>query len=467
MKSPIVKSAGLFAALAIIATACAAPTAQQVQNAAQTAAPTLQAAATTVASAAQTAAPTLQAAATTVAGAAQTAAPTLAAAATKVADAVATAAPASSEAFTVGMILVGPQNDKGWNEAHIEGSKYVMEKLPNVKFEYFDKVNPGDRPNVKGSQVADDLIAKGAKMIIFNSDDFKDDALETAKKHPDVTVIHASGDYAWKEGKNFKDQANLGNLMAKMEYGWMISGCAAALGSENGKIGNVGPLINEETRRFASSAYLGAKYCWENYKKKDAKDLQYKVTWIGFWFNIPGVTLDPTKVSDDFINGGFDVVMNSIDTPEAATQARKAADAGKKIKYTHYDYINGCDLVGDICLGVNFFNWGPGYLDIIKQVQAGTYKGTFAWLPGDFNDLNNRDTSAFGFTKGKGLGADNEKFIDQFIKGLGDGSIDLWKGPLNLQDGTVYLKDGEKATDQQIWYLPQLVEGMEGQSAPK
>jgi simple sugar transport system substrate-binding protein len=467
MKSHFVKSAGLFAALAIVITACGAPTAQQVQNAAQTAAPTLQAAATTIAGAAQTAQPTLEAAATKVADAVATAAPTLEAAATKVADAVATAAPAAAGAdYMVGMILVGPQNDKGWNEAHVLGSQYVMEKAPNVKFEYVDKVNPGDRPNVKGSQVADDLIAKGAKMIIFNSDDFKDDALETAKKHPETIVIHASGDYAWTEGKNFKDQPNLGNLMVNMEPGWMLSGCAAALGAPNGKIGNVGPLINEETRRYASSAYLGAKYCWENYLKKDVKDLQYKVTWIGFWFNIPGVTLDPTKVADDYINGGFDVLMNAIDTPEAATQSRKAADAGKPVKYTHYNYKNGCDLVGDICLGVHYYNWGPYYLDIIKQAEAGTYKSTWTWAKGNFEDLNNPDTSAFGFNKGPALG-DNAKFIDEFIKGMADGSINLWKGPLNFQDGTAFLKDGEVATDQQIWYLPQLLEGMEGQSAPQ
>jgi simple sugar transport system substrate-binding protein len=467
MKSHFVKSAGLLAALAIVMTACGAPSAQQVQNAAQTAAPTLQAAATAVAGAVQTAQPTLEAAATKVADAAATAAPTLEAAATKVAEAMATTAPAATTGdYTVGLIFVGPQNDKGWNEAHLEGSKYVMEKLPNVKFEYVDKVNPGDRPNVKGSQVADDLIAKGAKMIIFNSDDFKDDALETAKKHPDVIVIHASGDYAWKDGKNFKDQPNLGNLMSKMEPGWMIAGCAAALGSENGKIGNVGPLINEETRRYTSSAYLGAKYCWENYLKKNPKDLQYKTTWIGFWFNIPGVTLDPTKVADDFINGGYDVVMNAIDTPEAATQAKKAADAGKKVKYVHYDYKGGCELVGDICLGVHYYNWGPGYVDIIKQAMAGTYKSTWTWAPGNFADLNNPDTSSFGFVKGKGLG-ENEKFLDEFIKGIGDGSINLWKGPLKLQDGTEYLKDGEVATDQQIWYLPQLLEGMEGQSVPQ
>jgi simple sugar transport system substrate-binding protein len=367
--------------------------------------------------------------------------------------------------FTVGMILVGPQNDKGWNEAHIEGSKYVMENAPDVKFEYVDKVNPGDRPNVKGSQVADDLIAKGAKLIIFNSDDFKDDALETAKKHPDTTVIHASGDYAWKEGENFKDQPNLGNLMSRMEPGWMIAGCASALGSESGKIGTVGPLINEETRRYASSAYLGAKYCWENYRKMDPQDLEFKVTWIGFWFNIPGVTLDPTKVADDFYNGGYDVVMSAIDTPEVAVQGKKAAEAGKPVNYHHYDYRGGCELAPDICLGVHYYNWGPGYLDIIKKVQAGDYQSTWTWAEADWSDLNNPDTSAFGYIKGQALNAEHQSFLDMFIKGLGDGSIDLWTGPINFQDGTPFLADGEKATDQQIWYLPQLLEGMTGPSS--
>jgi simple sugar transport system substrate-binding protein len=375
-----------------------------------------------------------------------------------------TAAPPAAEPFIFGMVIVGPVNDKGWNEAHFKGAQYVVEKLPNVKFEYVDKVNPADRPNVKGSQVADEMIAKGAKLIIFNSDDFKDDALETAKKHPNIVVIHASGDYAWKEGKNYKGQPNLGNLMSKMEPGWMIAGCASALGSENGKIGTVGPLINEETRRYASAAYLGARYCWENYKKRDPKELQFKITWIGFWFNIPGVTLDPTKVADDFYNGDFDVVMSAIDTPEAAIQGKKAAEAGKAVKYHHYSYKGGCEPAPDICLGVHYYNWGPGYLDIVERVLDGTYTATWTWAEPDWSDLNNPDTSAFGYLKGKALGAENEQFLDQFIKGLGDGSIILWKGPLNFQDGTVFLKEGEVATDQQIWYLPQLLEGMEGPS---
>ncbi|OLP20011.1 BMP family ABC transporter substrate-binding protein [Leptolyngbya sp. 'hensonii'] len=369
---------------------------------------------------------------------------------------------ASDKDYTVGMVLVGPRNDGGWNQAHFEATKFVMEKAPGVKFEYVDKVNPNDRPNVKGSQVADDLIAQGAKFIIFNSDDFKDDALETAKKHPDITVIHASGDYAWKEGKNFKDQKNLGNLMGQMEYGKMIAGCTAALATETGKIGYVGPLIQDETRRLVSAAYLGAKYCWEKYRGKKPEDLKFKVTWIGFWFNIPGVTLDPTKVSDDFYNGGYDVVLSGLDTPEVAVQGKKAASAGKKVKFLHYDLKTGCDLAPEICLGSPYFNWGPSYLDTIQRAKAGQYAGEFVWFKPDWKDLNGAE-SGVGFSFGQALGK-NQQQVETFIKGLGDGSINLFQGPLKFQDGTDFLKAGETATPQQIWYMPQLLQGIDGLS---
>ncbi|MCL4505269.1 MAG: BMP family ABC transporter substrate-binding protein [Chloroflexi bacterium] len=403
-------------------------------------------------------------------GATPTAAPTSAPAAT--AAPAATSAPAATTATTaggaykIGMILVGPYNDKGWNQATFEGLDYVKSKMPGFSFDYVDKVNSADRPNTKGTQVADDLIAKGANMIIFNSDDFKDDALETAKKHPDIPVIHVSGDYAWKDGKNFKEQKNLINIMGQMEYMKMLAGCSAALGTQTGKIGFVGPLINEETRRLASSAYLGAKYCWTNVLKKDPKALEFKVTWIGFWFNIPGVTLDPTKVADDFYNGGFDVVMSGIDTPEAATEAKKMQDAGKKDYYVHYDYKLGCDIAPDACLGSPYFNWGPAYLDAVKKAQAGTLTESFSWNPPDWKNINDPDTSAVGFLPGKALG-DKSAQVDALTKGLADGSINLYKGPLNYQDGSVFLKDGEVATPQQIWYLPQLLEGMEGASSAK
>ena len=111
-----------------------------------------------------------------------------------------------------------------------------------------------------------------------------------------------------------------------------------------------------------------------------------------------------------------------------------------------------------------YFNWGPAYVKAIKAVQDGTYKQYWDWNGPDWKDINNPDTSAVGFVKGTALSADVSTQVDAFIKGLGNGSIVLFKGPLNYQDGTMYLKDGEVATDLQVWYMPQLLQGMEGPS---
>jgi simple sugar transport system substrate-binding protein len=369
----------------------------------------------------------------------------------------------SANDFTVGMVIVGSKNDGGWNESHYNGMATVAKQIPGVKLEYVDMVNPGVRPNITAAQVADELIEKGAKMIIFNSDDFKDESLKTAKKHPNVAVIHASGDYAWKNGKNFKSQPNLGNIMARMEYGKMMSGCAAALSTETGKIGYLSALINDETHRYTVAAYLGAKYCWENYAKKPAADLTFKVTWIGFWFHLPGKTLDPVKVADDYYNGGFDVVMSGIDTPEVSAQGKKAAAAGKPAKFTHYNLKTGCDLAPDICLGVPYYNWALPYAAAVQKAKDGKMPNEFVWLSPNWKDINASD-SMVGFVPGRALGSDKKKFVDQFVKGLGDGSINPYKGPINFQDGTPFVKAGETATEQQVWYMPQLVAGMEGPS---
>ena len=72
-----------------------------------------------------------------------------------------------------------------------------------------------------------------------------------------------------------------------------------------------------------------------------------------------------------------------------------------------------------------------------------------------------------GFLTGPALSADTRSSLDQFIGDLGSGKVQLFKGPLQFQDGSMFLKEGETANDQQIWYMEQLLEGMEGQSSAK
>lgn len=377
-------------------------------------------------------------------------------------------APATTEPFTIGILLVGPKNDQGFSQATFDGVQYVIQNVPNTKLVYLENVYSGSPsyPGQTASQLAEQLVSQGAKIVFFNSDDMKDEALKFAKAHPDIYVVGVSDDWTWKEGKNYQDSPNQVDIMGRMEYGKLIAGCAAALTSKSGKIGYLGPLINDETRRLASSAYLGAKYCWTNILKNDPAKLSFKVTWIGFWFNIPGVTSDPTQVADDFFNSGYDVVVSGIDTTEALVEAKKMHDAGKYTYALAYDYKTNCSVAPDICLGVPYFNWGPAFAATVKTAMDGTWQEGFQWNGPDWKNINDPDTSAVGFNKGDGLSADASTKLDGFISELA-GGLNLWKGPLNLQDGTFYLADGEAATDLQIWYLPQLLEGMEGQSVSK
>jgi simple sugar transport system substrate-binding protein len=382
---------------------------------------------------------------------------------TAAAEATTTTAAAATP-ITFGVVMVGPYNDSGWSQAHYEGGKYVEEKLPGAKMIYVD--NAFSKQGTTPQQLGDDLLAQGAKMVIFNSDAFESDAIAFANAHPDVPVVFASGDTSWKDGKKYQDIPNLSCFMGKMEYGKMIAGVAAALTTQTGKIGYLGPLINDETRRLAASVYLGAKYAWTEYLKKDPKDLKFTVTWIGGWFNTPGVTSDPTQVADNFFNQGYDVVISGIDTTEALVEAGKMAAADKQVWAIPYDCAASLQEAPAVALGVPYFNWGPAYLKAVTMAGEGKWASYWDWNGPDWTDINNPDTSAVGFQKGEGLSANAGTKVDEFIKALA-GGLNLWKGPLNLQDGTAYLKDGEVATDQQIWYLPQLLEGMEGQSVAK
>jgi len=375
-------------------------------------------------------------------------------------EAMAEAPAEAMEDILFGVILVGPKNDHGWSQAHHDGGLYVEQNLPGATMIAFESLNPADKPEATLEGIVDDMVAQGAKLIFTTSDEFEEDTMGVAEKHPDVTFINVSGD----DALTGEAPANLGNIMGRMEDMKAIAGCAAALATDTGSLGYLGPLINFETRRLASSAYLGARYCYENYRGMNASDLEFTVNWIGFWFNIPGVTLDPTEVTNSFIDSGADVVLSGIDTTEGIDVAGQRAAQGDAVWAVPYDFEGSCDNAPDICLGVPYFNWGPAYLETIAAVQDGTWEQSWDWNVAYWDDLTDNDKTPVGWLDGPGLSDEMKANLDMFIAGLASGDINVWSGPMNLQDGTAYLDDGQAATDEEIWYLPQLLEGMDGPS---
>jgi simple sugar transport system substrate-binding protein len=362
-------------------------------------------------------------------------------------------------AFVFGLVLVGPKDDHGWSEAHYRGGRYVEEKIEGSRMLLVESLNPDAQPEKTLADVVAGMLDEGVDLVFVTSDDFSSDTTFTANRYPDLPIVHVSGDHALRDDP----PANVGNYFARMFYGKMIAGCAAALVTETGHTAYVGPLINGETQRLANAAYLGARYCYEEYRGEPAGSLTFNVEWVGYWFHIPGVTRDPVEITNTLLDRGADVIMSGIDTTEPVQVVAARAAAGETVWAIPYDYEDACSTAPEICLGVPYFNWGPGYLRLAQQIIAGQWEPDWEWEEPYWDDINDPDRSPVGFRRGAALSEEHGATLDAFIQGLGNGSIVLFKGPLNYQT-MPFLREGEVATDEQLWDSPHLLQGMEGLS---
>lgn len=376
---------------------------------------------------------------------------------------------AQEDEFVFGIVLVGPSDDHGWSQAHYEAGLYVEENVPGTRMLLFESLNPADAPESTLLSVVTEMVSDGAQLILTTSDAFEEDTNAVAEAFPNVVFVNTTGSNVLAEEGA---PPNVGNYNGQMEWAKEIVGCAAALTTETGKIGYLGPLINPETRRHAASVYLGARYCYENYAGGDPDELEFVVTWIGFWFNIPGVTLNPTEETNTLFDNGADVVISGIDTTEALQVASQRAASGEAVYASPYDYVGACEEAPDACIGVPYYNWGPSYVELVEAVRDGTWEQAWVWEPPYWEDMNDPDLSPVGFVKGGGLSEEDAATLDEFIAEMtafgsdpeNEGRIFLWEGPLNYQDGTELAPEGEFVDLLDIWFLPQLLEGMIGAS---
>lgn len=394
---------------------------------------------------------------------------------------------AQDDTFTFGVILVGPRTDQGWSQAHYEGAQYVIEKLAEdgitANALVFESLNPVDSPETTLVDVVENMVDEGAQLIFTTSDEFEPETLIAAEEFPSIPFVHISGSAALGQtpADVFPDlyeatdveeaPANYANLMGEMEFGKAIAGCAAALTTETGRISYLGPLINAETRRLVASTYLGARYCYETYAGGDPSEMSFEVVWIGFWIPTP-FTLDPTQVTNTFFDTGSDVVISGIDPQDALIVAGQRRAQGDDVFAVPYDFEGACDTAPEACLGIPYFHWGPEYLKVVNSVLEDNFSTFWTWVGPDWGDINNPDTTTIGWRNGPALPEDAAESLQAFIDEMtafqtdpeNAGRFFLWEGPLNFQDGTVLAEEGEYVDPIQIWFLPQLLEGITGDS---
>ena len=332
----------------------------------------------------------------------------------------------TKDKFNVAVVLVGFHADGGWSQSHTEGAQWMPSQDASIAVQYVELVNPGpDAESVMRS-----LARKGFDLIIGTTFEYGPTMDSLAEEFPKVNFLHASGYRS--NGKNY---GNVFGAMEDMKYlAGMVAG-ARAKADKNTKLGYVAPWPLPEVIRLGNAFMLGAKVT--------CPECTMEVRWINTWY-------DPDKekqAAQSLLDAGVDIVLIGSDTPGPLVAA---ANAGKWA-FT-YDYVNSCKPAPDKCLGTPYWNWGPVYLDIIKQIKAGT------WKPGnEYLDAKTGIVGFYGFMDGQtpqpGVPADVIPVIKAKLADMMSGKFtraDVFKGPIKDNTGKIVIPDGKSLTDEDL-----------------
>jgi simple sugar transport system substrate-binding protein len=100
---------------------------------------------------------------------------------------------------------------------------------------------------------------------------------------------------------------------------------------------------------------------------------------------------------------------------------------------------------------------------LAQGVADGSWEQTWEWNGPDWDNLGDVALTDVGWISGDAIGTSGPS-LQVYIDALSSGALEVWEGPINLQDGSAYIADDSAATNDEIWYLPQLLEGMTGPS---
>lgn len=339
---------------------------------------------------------------------------------------------------TVGFIMVGSNQDAGYNEAVYDGSQALGKAMSDVKVITADNV-----PETNAvTQTMQSMVNNGAKVIFASSYGYFSYALAFAKAHPNVTVLHQGG---------FQSDAfppNFGTYWGKAYEPVSLGGMAAGAATKSNKLGFVYAFPINQTITNIDAFELGA----QQLNPKAQTVLVNTSSWC-----------DPIKQKEAaaaLLAQGADVLTQHQDCQGTVIQAAKAA--GASVVGYHYD-AKALDVDG--WLTGSTWDWAPVYEAIAKIAISGKFTGSeynANWTGSFANDNNPLTLASFGSS----VSADTQSKIKAQETALKQPGSSIFKGPIYCQDGSLLVKAGVVPTDAQVQAFSCLVKGVVG-SLPK
>ncbi len=341
--------------------------------------------------------------------------------------ALAPAALAQDGPVKVGFVFVGPIGDGGWTYEHNRARLTVEEEFGDrVETVYQENVPEG----ADAERVMTQMALSGADLIFTTSFGFMDATMNTASKFPQVKFEHATG---------YKTAENVSNYSARFYEGRAVQGFLAGSMTQSNKIGYIASFPIPEVIRGINSSFLAAK--------KVNPDVQFSIVWAYTWF-------DPAKESDAakaLIEQGADVILQHTDStaPQAA-----AADAGGV--YTFGQASDMSEYAPAPRISSIIDNWGPYYIDRVQAVIDGSWESQSVWKGiGDGMVVIGDITPA--------VPDDVKERALQIRDQIASGEMHPFTGPINKQDGSQWLADGDTASDEVLMGMDFFVEDLRGE----
>jgi simple sugar transport system substrate-binding protein len=168
-------------------------------------------------------------------------------------------------------------------------------------------------------------------------------------------------------------------------------------------------------------------------------DFKVKIVWVNTWFD-PGKEGDAANV---LINQGADILVQHTDSPAPMQVAEKAG-----IKA--FGQSSDMSSFGPKAhLATLIDNWGPYYIKEVQAVLDGTWKSHQEW--GGFAE----DLVILGPLTN--MPDDVKAMATDTIAKIKSGELQVFKGPIAKQDGSVGVADGAVMPDGDLlgmnWYV--------------
>jgi basic membrane protein A and related proteins len=324
-------------------------------------------------------------------------------------------------------VYVGPIGDGGWTYQHDQGRLAV-------EAAFGDKVETAYQENVPegadAERVLTQMALSGCNIIFTTSFGYMDPTNNVAAKFPAVKFEHATG---YK-----RDSENVSTFGARFYEGRAVIGTIAGRMTKTNKIGYIASFPIPEVIRGINSTFIHAK--------KVNPDVTISVVWAYTWF-------DPAKEADAakaLIEQGVDVIVQHTDSTAPLAEAAKT------------DGIIGFGQASDMAaykpsprVSSIIDNWAPYYVKRVGALLDGTYAQVDSWEGISAGEVEIGEIT-------DAVPAEVKAEAEAIRDAIGAGTYHPFTGPLNKQDGSVWLTEGQTAPDGDLLGMNFYVEGVTG-----